>query len=98
MKIVVLLSLFIFVGCTHNSQLINKDDLTVENFKDNLKADMNYNSITAMFGIPDKDIGSGIHIYVWALADSTEIWIGYVNKILYARHMDSNHVLLETLI
>jgi len=98
LKIVFLLTIFILAGCTHNSHLINKNELTVENFKDNLKADMNYNSITAVFGLPDKDIGSGIHIYVWVLADSTEIWIGYVDKILYARHMDANHVLLETLI
>jgi hypothetical protein len=98
LKIVFLISLFILMGCTHDSHVINKDELTVENFKDNLKADMDYNSITAVFGTPDGDIGSGIHIYVWALADSTEIGIGYTDKILYARHMNTSHVLLETLI
>jgi hypothetical protein len=98
LKIVVLLSFFIIAGCTHDSRLINKDELTAQNFKDNLKVDMDYNAITAMFGVPDKDIGSGIHIYVWVLSDSTEIWVGYVNKILYVTHMDANHVLLEKLI
>lgn len=98
LKIVFLSLLLILVGCNHDSHLINKDELTVEDFKDNLKADMDYNAITTMFGTPDGDIGSDIHIYVWALADSTEIWIGYTDKILYARHMDANHVLLETLI
>jgi hypothetical protein len=59
---------------------------------------MTYNSIVAIFGVPLKDIGSGIHIYVYQLADSSEIWIGYSDKILYARHMDKNGQIIENLI
>lgn len=59
---------------------------------------MNYNAIVAKFGEPSKDIGSGIHIYVYILSDSTEVWIGYTDKILYARHLDKNHLLIENLI
>lgn len=54
---------------------------------------MDYTAIVSKFGQPTKDIGSGIHIYVYVLDDATEIWIGYVDKILYARHMDKTQKL-----
>jgi hypothetical protein len=85
-----------------NHQLLNTiiegKALTFDYFKDNLKADMTYNSIVAKFGEPSNDIGSGIHIYVYLLTDSTEIWIGQTDKILYARHMDKNHQFIEAII
>jgi hypothetical protein len=59
---------------------------------------MIYNSIVAKFGEPSNDIGSGIHIYVYQLIDSTEIWIGYADKIIYVRHMDKNHQIIENII
>jgi hypothetical protein len=87
-----------------NGQIIytiigDKDySLTYDYFKDNLKPDLTYNSIVIKFGAPSKDIGSGIHIYVYQLSDSTEIWIGYTDKILYARHVDKNGQIIENLI
>ena len=66
--------------------------------KDNLKPDMTYDSIVSKFGEPSKDIGSGIHIYVYQLTDSIEIWIGYTDKILYARHMDKNGQIINTIL
>jgi hypothetical protein len=72
--------------------------LTYEDFRDFLTKDTNYQAIVAKFGEPDRDAGSGIHIYVYDLKDSTEIWIGYVDKILYARHMDKNRNVLHTII
>ena len=71
---------------------------TFEYFNTHLKADMSYTAILNEFGQPDKDIGSGIHIYVYGLADSTEIWIGYADKIIYARHVDKNQQVLHTII
>lgn len=59
---------------------------------------MSYNLIVSKFGEPSKDIGSGIHIYVYQLTDSTEIWIGYTDKIIYARHMYKNHQIIKTII
>lgn len=59
---------------------------------------MTFTSIVEIFGQPSKDIGSGIHIYVYPLIDLTEVWIGYTDKILYARHMNQNQLLIETLI
>ncbi len=49
---------------------------------------MSYGDIVKRFGKPDEDRGSGIHIYVYNLSDSTEIVIGFTDKIVYARHVD----------
>jgi hypothetical protein len=67
-------------------------------FEARLKKEMNYGSLVATFGQPAKDIGSGIHIYVYVLEDATQIWIGYADKILYAHHVDSSGKLIKTLI
>ena len=45
-----------------------------------------------------KTKGSGIHVYVYKLQDGIEIWIGYTDRIMYARHMSTNGQLLHTLI
>ncbi len=71
---------------------------TVEYFRENLKKDMDYRAIVGVFGEPVKDIGSGIHIYVYLLDDLTEVRIGFTDKILYASHIDKNDRLLESLL
>lgn len=75
---------------------INRD--SIEYFQRHLKPDMNYKTLTFIFGEPDSDIGSGIHIYVYNLDDGTKVYVGYTDKILYARHFDENNQLLEQLI
>jgi hypothetical protein len=62
---------------------------TLEHFQTHLKPDMAYDAIVSKFGSPSKDIGSGIHIYVYSLPDSTEMWIGYHDRLLYARQVDA---------
>jgi len=89
--------LVVFTSCKKDKDL-TEQGITYSDFKNNLKLDMNYNSIVAKFGEPTKDIGSGIHIYVYQLADSTEVWIGYTDKILYARHVDQNRQIIEIII
>ena len=90
--------LVIFIACKKENEL-SKPELTYAYFKDNLKSDMTYNSIVTKFGEPSKDIGSGIHIYVFQLSDSTQIWIGYDgDKIMYATHMDKNQQLILKII
>jgi hypothetical protein len=74
----------------------NRD--SIEYFQCHLKSDMNYKKLTFIFGEPDSDIGSGIHIYVYNLDDGTKVYVGYTDKILYARHFDQNDQLLEELI
>ena len=88
----------LIIGCDKQQPKVGDYQLTYEDFRDNLTKDMDYQAIVAKFGAPDRDIGSGIHIFVWELKDSTELWIGYVDRILYARHLDKNRNLLHTLI
>lgn len=77
---------------------MRKAPLTYDHFKANLTAEMTYADFVDFFGEPTKDIGSGIHMYVYELSDATEIWIGYADEIIYARHVDENGLLLEEMI
>jgi len=86
------LSFTLLKAQTDHSQLSLKD------FKESLKPEMNYQAIVDVFGKPDKDIGSGIYIYVYTLKDSTEIHIGYTHKILYARHIGLDDQLIDNLL
>jgi len=88
--------LAVFLSCTNESDF-TKNGFTYSDFENNLQSGMTYDSIVAKFGEPSNDIGSGIHIYVYQLSDSTEIWIGYTDKILYARHVDENGQILKNL-
>jgi len=88
-------SLMLIAACKKDN-IPNRDSL--EYFKANLHEDMAYSALTNTFGEPSADKGSGIHIYVYKLNDGSEIWIGFADKIIYARHMSENGVLLSTLI
>jgi len=89
--------LVVFLSCTKENNS-TKHGFVYSDFGNNLKPDMTYDSIVAKFGEPSNDIGSGIHIYVYQLTDCTEIWIGYTDKIIYARHVDKNHQIIENII
>ena len=71
---------------------------TLDDFRNTLAESQDFDTILLKFGEPLYDIGSGIHIYVYELDDSTQIWIGYVDKILYVKHVDSNGNILEQLV
>ena len=90
------ITLFVVIACDKNNSQDNKDSYSY--FSRELKANMDYTSIVNKFGEPDEDKGSGIHIYVYKLQDGTEIWIGYTDRIMYARHMNTNGQVLHTLI
>ena len=70
---------------------------TIDDFRETLSKSNDIGTIFSKFGEPHKDIGSGIHIYVYELEDSTQVWIGYTDQILYARHVDSDGNILEKL-
>lgn len=94
--LLIVFSFTVLAGCSKKEK--GPEAGTVEYFKQHLKADMNYTAITQTFGQPDADKGSGIHIYVYNLKDGTTIWIGYADKILYARQVDSNNQVIATLL
>ena len=70
---------------------------TIDDFKQTLSESYDINTIFSKFGEPHKDIGSGIHIYVYELNGNTEVWIGYVDDIWYVKHVDLNGNVLEEL-
>ena len=71
---------------------------TIEYFETHLQADMSHSELMFVFGRPDKDLGSGIHIYVFTLDDATEVRVGITDKILYATHLDQDGNVLKVLI
>jgi hypothetical protein len=89
--------ILIGVACSRNETHL-KYRPAYSDFEKNLNSNMTYDLIVARFGEPTSDIGSGIHIYIYLLNDSSEMWIGYTDRILYARHMDANQQLLDSLI
>ena len=91
----VLLSVLLCTSC-EEGDTANPD--SADHFSHHLRADMTFREIVKAFGEPDADIGSGIHIYVYILEDSTEIRIGFTDRILYATHVDQDHQLLKVLI
>ena len=79
------------------SSFMDKVIPTLDDFRNTLNESQDIETIFFKFGEPHADIGSGIHIYVYELNDSTEIWIGYVEHILYVKHVDSDGLVLEEL-
>jgi hypothetical protein len=86
---VLLLSLMLY-ACNDDPE-IERD--TIAYFRAHLKPDMKFSRMQLLFGKPDNDIGSGIHIYVYDLNDGTKIYIGYTDKILSAKHVDGDRLL-----
>lgn len=93
----IILIALLLAACTDNELEASQKD-TLAYFEEHLKADMNYEKLKRTFGEPDNDIGSGIHIYLYNLQDGTKIQIGFVDSILYARHVDANGQLIDKLL
>ena len=87
---------FGFAAACSQDEEVNRS--TLEYFETRLHLDMNHAKLISVFGEPDKDLGSGIHIYVYNLDDNTEVWVGITDRLLYANHMDKNKNLLKVLI
>ena len=93
MKTILCLLIFVsIVSCDEDTRM-SRD--SIEYFKKYLKEDMVYSDLKFIFGEPDADVGSGIHIYVYNLNNGTQVTIGYTDRILYARHIDETQVLSE---
>jgi hypothetical protein len=94
-------SLFIAFVCAFAAACSQDEEVnrnTLEYFETHLQLDMNHVKLLSVFGEPDKDLGSGIHIYVYNLDDNTEVWVGITDKLLYANHVNKNQNLLKVLI
>ena len=86
---------FLIAACSQDEE-VNRN--SIDYFETHLQNDMSHQKLMFVFGQPDKDLGSGIHIYVYKLDDTTEVWVGITDKIHYANHVDQNQNLLKVLI
>jgi hypothetical protein len=93
-----LLLLFLTSGCLLSCKKDTTDKRTYEYFAANVKQPMDDKIVIKLFGEPDDDIGSGIHIFVYNLTDGTVIFIGVTDHIHYASHVDANGQLLHIII
>lgn len=84
-----------FCSCNDDESL-GRD--TISFFEKNLSSEMTLREVKATFGKPDEDVGSGIHIFVYNLADGTNVLIGITDVLLYARHVDESGNVLQELI
>lgn len=89
----ILASLCVFIAYAQPNITNNKRDYAT--FIQFIKPDMKYKDIVTFFGEPDKNIGSGVDIYVFNLSDSSKAIIGYSDKILYVEHVDKNKKIVE---
>jgi len=68
-------------------------------FEKQLNPNMGNDSIVTRFGNPNTTTGSGLHILIYELVDSTSLIIGCTNiSIIYAKHYDRNGNLIHELI
>lgn len=70
----------------------------VQEFQEKLDPSMKYDDLAYVFGEPDNDIGSGIHIYVYDMDDGSKVLIGYGDYIWYAKHVDYNYNFMKDLL
>jgi hypothetical protein len=64
---------------------------TLNDFK-KLKLGTSYSDVEKQFGKPDKDVGSGIRIFVYTLSDGSQVWLGFaeLNNLMYVKHRLNN--------
>ena len=94
-KLVLIAVVCVVSACSQDDEVSRN---SIDYFEARLQKDMSHERLMIIFGKPDKDLGSGIHIYVYKLDDTTEVWVGISDKILYANHLDKDQNLLKVLI
>jgi hypothetical protein len=64
---------------------------TIEVFH-RIKPQMSMKQVIDICGVPDEDIGSGIHVYVYKLSDGSLVRIGTPDKkrLIYVAHVSPN--------
>lgn len=98
-----LISILVVSGwsCKKKSSYL-KDDLRY--FQDLLTTDMDYDDLVDTFGEPPVDLNAewagtdGLHIYQYALYDTTFVRIGYTSKIAYACLVDDSSNVIQDIL
>lgn len=98
---VVVACLLIGASCKKKNKYLQDD---IAYFREYLDADMTYDDLVRVFGEPAIDLNAaradsdGLHMYQYALLDSTFVRIGYRRRIEYACLVDSLNNVVEDII
>ncbi len=54
-----------------------------------IEADMSFAEICALVGVPDRDIGSGLYVFVYDLDDGSVVVMGFasLSRVMYVNHV-----------
>src|SRR5205823_10924340 len=91
-RIPLMLIFCLTIGCVSTEQAFAQQipltARTLEAFR-RIKPHMSMKQVIEICGVPDKDIGSGIHIYVYRLSDGSIVRIGTPDKkrLVYVVHV-----------
>ena len=94
-RILLMLTFCITIECVSTEQALAQQipptARTIEVFH-RIKPHMSMKQVIDICGVPDEDIGSGIHIYVYKLADGSLVRIGTPDKkrLIYVAHVLPN--------
>src|SRR5881398_1856325 len=93
-RILLMLTFCLTIECLTTkalAQRIPPTARTIEVFH-RIKPQMSMKQVIDVCGVPDEDIGSGIHIYVYKLSDQSLVRIGTPdkNRLIYVVHVLSN--------
>ncbi|MEO5980160.1 MAG: hypothetical protein ABIS36_25110 [Chryseolinea sp.] len=93
-NLIIAFSVMVLCSCSRNKA----PEGSLDYFRQHLKADMDINDIKESFGETEKLEDPGRTVYKYHLVDSTEVWIGFTEKMAFACFVDENHNLTEDLV
>ena len=94
-RILLILTFCLAIECLSTEQALAQrippTARTIEVFH-RIKPQMSMKQVIDICGVPDEDIGSGIHIYVYKLSDGSLVRIGTPDKkrLIYVAHVSPN--------
>ena len=94
-RILLMLTFCLAIECLSTDQALAQRTpptaRTIEVFH-RIKPQMSMKQVIDICGVPDEDIGSGIHIYVYNLSDGSLVRIGTPDKkrLIYVAHVSPN--------
>ena len=94
-RILLMLTFCLTIECLSTEQALAQrippTARTIEVFH-RIKPQMSMKQVIDICGVPDEDIGSGIHIYVYKLSDGSLVRIGTPDKkrLIYVAHVPLN--------
>ena len=92
--LLIVLSVLLLTACSRS----RAPEGSLEFFRQNLKSNMDINQIKETFGEAETLEDPLCSVYKYHLGDSTQVWIGYTDKMVYACFVDKDFNLVEDLV